>query len=232
MPGLGMPSYAVPVTTELGRRSVPAALLDLPGFGTRGRRTVAPDVGAIGDVAAQWVLARCTGAPVLVAGHSTGGNAALTAGLALQSLGLEVSVLLVGPVFTPAQRRLPALLAAAALAYRRDSPRQLADGAGDLARGRTDVLRVVRSGLRDPVERRIARLEVPLVVVAGRSDSLAPRAWLQRLAESAERAPSVGVHSVRGSHNMPFTYPRDLADVVSAELHRLAEARQVHRDVG
>jgi fermentation-respiration switch protein FrsA (DUF1100 family) len=186
---------------------------------------------------------------VLVAGHSTGASAALTAALALHASGRRVALLLAGPVFTPAQRRLPVLLAAAPTAYRRDSPRQLAGGFGDLARGRSGVLRIIRSGMRDDVERRVARLAAPLALVAGRADTFAPRWWLDRLAAAATASPSVAVHVVPGSHNMPYTFPAELADVVCAELRlitgpaagrpaeasgsaqrdRLAEAGQVHR---
>jgi pimeloyl-ACP methyl ester carboxylesterase len=230
VPGLGLPSYAVPTVRELGRRSVPAAVLDLPGFGTDGPRTVAPHVGAIGDVAAQWVLARAARdgvpvgggvAPVLLAGHSTGANAALTAALALQGSGVRVGLLLAGPVFTPAQRQLRGLLGAAPRAYRHDSPRQLPGGLADLARARTDVLRVLRSGMRDHPERRLARLTVPLALVAARADAFAPRWWLQRLAAAATHAPSVRVHVVPGSHNMPYGFAAELAEVVRTELGRL-----------
>jgi hypothetical protein len=51
------------------------------------------------------------------------------------------------------------------------------------------------------------------MLTAGEADTYAPREWLDRLAVAAGST-NIGVRSLPGSHNNPFTHPEELADVV------------------
>jgi hypothetical protein len=44
------------------------------------------------------------------------------------------------------------------------------------------------------------------------------RRWLDALASGATRSPSVRVARLPGSHNNPYTHPRTLAEVVTADM--------------
>jgi alpha-beta hydrolase superfamily lysophospholipase len=212
LPGLGLPQYTFPTAAALARRGVRATVLDLPGFTAAGRHGSRPDVHDIGRVAAEWVEAQTITGSVVVLGHSTGSQAALAAALRLQETHARLGLVMAGPTFTPRQRRLGALGAATVTAYRRDSPAELMV-VPTAVRELTGVWSVLRSGMRDTPDARIRRLHVPLMLTAGEADTYAPREWLDRLAVAAGST-NVGVRSLPGSHNNPFTHPEELADVV------------------
>src|SRR4051794_23591744 len=213
LPGLGLPEYVFPMAEAIVRRGATCTVLDLPGFGAAGRHGSPSDVDAIGRAAAEWVEARGLTGPVVVLGHSTGSQAALAAALRLQEGRDRLALVMAGPTFTPRQRRLPALAAATVTAYRRDSPGELVVVPTAL-REAAGVWSVLRSGMRDTPEARLARLRIPVTLTAGASDSFAPEPWLQRLAAGAVSSPSVTVRVLPGSHNNPYTQPDELAAVV------------------
>lgn len=213
LPGLGLRAYLDPLLATFAGRGVRATLLDLPGFGRRGRPVCAPDVTAVGAAAADRVRALPTEDDVVLLGHSTGAQSALRAALDLQVDRPPVRLVLAGPTVAPTQRSLARLAAVAPLAYRHDSPRE-AVILPDLLRGHVRVLAYLRSGIADRPEDAVTRLRVPLVLLAGRADAFAPRPWLEALAD-ASGAPAV-VRVLPGSHNNPFTHPRHVAAAVLA----------------
>ena len=219
LPGLGLPQYVFPTADAVSRRGVRCAVLDLPGFAARRRHGSRRDVHDIGRVAADWVAERGAGGPVVVLGHSTGSQAALSAALRLQETHTRLSLVMAGPTFTPRQRRLGRLAAATATAYRRDSPAELIVVPTAL-REAGGVWSVLRSGMRDAPDQRIRRLRVPLTLTAGEADTFSPEDWLQRLAVAAVASPSVTVQRLPGSHNNPFTHPDQLAEAVLEAVTR------------
>ncbi|MFM6850710.1 MAG: alpha/beta fold hydrolase [Terrabacter sp.] len=212
LPGLGLPSYTLPTARALLARGVDCAVLDVPGFGSAPPRPTRPNIHATGLTAARWVEAEATERPVVLVGHSTGAQAALTAALALSARRRALSLVLAGPTFAPEQRRLLRLARAAPFAYRHDPPSEL--NPPELYRGRTAIVTMLHSGLRDAPEKRIAHLPLPVTVTAGAHDAFAPVEWLDLLARSARRAPTVRTSVLSGSHNNLFTHPDELADLV------------------
>jgi hypothetical protein len=87
-----------------------------------------------------------------------------------------------------------------------------------LGRGRLDVWSMLRSGMRDAPERRIAELRLGVTLTAGRSDAFAPPWWLRMLQASARQAAYARVVQTPGSHNNLFTHPREISDVLVAGL--------------
>jgi pimeloyl-ACP methyl ester carboxylesterase len=213
LPGLGLPQYVFPTAEALVRRRVAVTVLDLPGFEGTGRHGSAANVHAVGRAAAEWVDAANLAGPVVLLGHSTGAQAALTAALRLQDRKDHLGLVMAGPTFTPRQRRLPVLAAATVTAYRRDSPAELIVVPTAL-RGAAGVWSMLRSGMRDRPEDRLRSLRTALTLTAGASDSFAPESWLQRLAAATVTSPSVTVRILPGSHNTPYTQPDELAEVV------------------
>lgn len=212
LPGLGLPFYTIPTARSLAARGLACTVLDLPGFGSNLPRPTSPSIHAAGLTAARWIDGQAAGHPVVVLGHSTGGQAALTAALALSARRRDFSLVLAGTTFAPEQRRLHRLARATPLAYRDDRLDQL--DAMEVWRGRTGIVAMLHSGLHDAPEERIAHLPVPVTVTAGVHDAFAPVTWLDQLAGSARSAPSVRTSLLGGSHNNLFTHPDEIADLV------------------
>lgn len=212
LPGLGLPFYTRPTARTVAARGLKCTVLDLPGFGSSRPRPTRPTVHAIGMTAARWIELQAPHRPVLVLGHSTGAQAALTAALALSARRRDVALVMAGPTFTPDQRRLVRLAAAVPRAYRHDRPDEV--DPAELYRGRTGIVAMLHSGLHDAIEQRIPDLRLPLTLTAGVDDAFAPVDWLDLLARSARQAPSVRTSLLNGSHNNLFTHPEEVAELV------------------
>jgi pimeloyl-ACP methyl ester carboxylesterase len=223
LPGLGLPGYTLPTAAAIAARGVECAVLDIPGFGSSEPRSARPHIDAIGAVATQWILQEAGTRPVVVLGHSTGAQAALTAALGLQTQRRTFAVVMAGPTFRPEHRRVPRLLAATPFAYRNDAPAEI--DVMEVLRARFDLLRLAGSGLRDAPESRIAGLVAPVAVTAGEHDSYAPSEWVTLLARSAVQSSRVRTSIVGGSHNNLYTHPAEVADVA---LLALEDARTWH----
>lgn len=243
VPGLGLTESAAPLADAVRSRGAECVVLDLPGYshrrparGALGRGPVPtpPTVADVGRAAAAWVRSHGPhhGGPVTLVGHSTGAQAALTAALVLQreppdppdrpdppGVTSGPALVLVGPTFRPSHRRIPGLLLATPLAYRRESPSELRV-LPEILRGGLDLVRFLRSGMQDRPEERLGRLRLPLTLAAGRADTYAPEPWLRELAARAVQSPAVRVVRTEGSHNAVFTHPHQMAQVVLA-AHRL-----------
>jgi pimeloyl-ACP methyl ester carboxylesterase len=213
LPGLGLPFYTIPTARSLVARGLACTVLDLPGFGSNLPRPTSPSIHAAGLIAARWIDAQAAGHPVVVLGHSTGGQAALTAALALSARRRDFSLVLAGTTFAPEQRRLHRLARATPFAYRDDRLDQI--DPMEVYRGRTGIIAMLQSGIHDAPEERIVHLPVPVTVTAGVHDAFVPVTWLDQLAGSARSAPSVRTSLLGGSHNNLFTHPDEVADLVA-----------------
>ncbi|GAA2156110.1 alpha/beta hydrolase family protein [Humibacillus xanthopallidus] len=212
LPGLGLPFYTLPTARSLTARGLDCEVLDLPGFGSARPRPTRPNIHAIGLSAAGWVRARAAERPVVVLGHSTGSQAALTAALALEGVRHGYSLVMAGPTFAPTRRHVVPLAAVTPFAYRDDGPREV--DPAEIGHGRLGIAQMLHSGMRDAPERRIAALRAPLTVTSGVHDAFAPAAWLDTLATSAVSAARTRTSLLGGSHNNLFTHPDELADLV------------------
>lgn len=222
LPGLGLTFYTRRTAAALAARGLPTAVLDLPGFGSDRPWPTRPDIHAIGLTAARWVESQASERPVVVLGHSTGAQAALTAALALGARRRRLSLVLAGPTFCPEQRRLSGLALATPLAYRDDRPTEI--DPAEAWRGRAGIVAILGSGLRDAPEERVAHLRAPVTVASGVHDAYAPFDWLDRLATSAGNAPRVRTARLGGSHNNLFTHPEEVADLVALAADDAAQA--------
>jgi pimeloyl-ACP methyl ester carboxylesterase len=216
LPGLGLPGYTLPTASAIAASGVECAVLDLPGYGSSQPATSDPDVHEIGKVAHRWVLHQAAGRPVVIMGHSTGAQAALTAALALQDDRQEFALVLAGPTFRPEHRQLPRLLWATPFAYRNDSPAEL--DVREILRARLDLARILRSGMRDAPESRIRQLRAPVTITAGTHDAYSPADWLEQLANAATNSAHVRTAVIDGSHNNLYTHPAAIADLAVLAL--------------
>ncbi|GAA2737810.1 hypothetical protein GCM10009867_26520 [Pedococcus aerophilus] len=216
-PGLGLPRYLLPLARTLAGSGVEVVVFDALAFRGR-RRRVRPTIRGLATAGQQWVaeLARTSLAPhgpLVVFGHSTGAQVALEVALGLQHTGRIDCLVMAGPTFTPKQRGLLHLVPAGLTAWRKDPPTELVV-LKNLARVRTDVVRMVLSGLRHRPEERVTRLRVPLTTTAGEADSFAPSEWLEQLAAKAGAGGRSQV--LVGSHNNVFPHPDEVAELVRA----------------
>ncbi|MDQ1123708.1 alpha/beta fold hydrolase [Microbacterium trichothecenolyticum] len=188
--------------------------IDLPGFGGLPTPDQTPDVGemaqGLGVVLDELGVRRA----VLV-GHSMGAQWVVE--LAIRRPDLADAVVAIGPVTD--DRRRGALTQALLLA--RDSA---LEPLGANAIVLTDYLRCgpvwyarqARHMLRYPLEERVSRLRMPLLVVRGGSDPIAREAWARRL---SDRALSGTLCTVEGHrHLVQFT----AATVVAARIRAFA----------
>jgi len=149
-------------------------------------------------------------------GTAPAGQIVVTADPASSSAGaarrtLRAPIRCGSPPFTPPQRQLHRLIPAALAAYRKDTPKELVV-VRDLARVRTDVVRIVLSGLRHRPEERMPALRVPVTLTAGEADCFAPAPWLERVAQLADGPSRVRV--LPGSHNNVFPHAAHVAELV------------------
>jgi pimeloyl-ACP methyl ester carboxylesterase len=219
LPGLGALGYVLRFARAVAEVGGACSLLDLPGFGTPGGLASRPTVEGIGATAAQWVRVSDAAQPVVLLGHSTGAQAALHAGVALQDDRPPSVVVMAGPTVAPSQRSLPRLAAAVPAAYSHDSMGELVV-LSDFLRASADLMAMLRSAIADRPEVNVAALRPRLLLTAGRRDAFAPPSWLSAIATAAVAADSARVVQLPGSHNNPYTHASLLARLVVAADRR------------
>lgn len=218
LPGLGIPSYVLPTARALAASGMACTVLDLPGFGTTSALSCAPDIEAMGRAGATWIARLPFSTRVVVMGHSTGAQAALTAALDIQASRPDAALVMAGPTFRPAHRGVAGLALATLPAYRDETVSEVVAVAPDLVRGHLRIARIIASGMRDRPEERITALRLPLVLTAGRHDSYAPSSWLAALGRAASRVPAVTTEVLPGSHNNLYTHAGRVARLVDTAL--------------
>jgi pimeloyl-ACP methyl ester carboxylesterase len=209
LPGLGAPGYLTRWARELARETH-VVVLDLPGWRWGRPRACPPTLAGIADATEHWL--RTTGRQeVVLLGHSTAAQS--VARVARIAPGLLVGAVLAGPTFAPEARRPAALLRRAARTSRREAPGELpAVLPSYLHSGILPLLRLVLDALPDALEDVVAEATVPLLVLTGWGDEMAPPEWAKRLARRAGATAQVDV--MPGAHNFCFPFPNDAAAAV------------------
>jgi pimeloyl-ACP methyl ester carboxylesterase len=201
LPGLGAVGY---LARWMSACSSPMTVLDLPGYRYGGAHSCPPRIADIADRCAGWLAA--TGRrDVVLAGHSTGAQCAVR--VAAQCPDRVRFLLLLAPTFLPAARTVGALLRRAVPTLGNEDPRELRYVMPAYLRGGGwPVLQLIRDGMNDEPEVALGSVAVPVGVVTGARDQLAPPDWGQELARIAGGRAAV----TPGAHNFCFTHPDEL----------------------
>lgn len=214
--GLGVSSrYFGQLAARLAEVGV-VHLVDLPGFDGVPHPGRPVEMTEFADLVEWW--ARHTGleAPVAV-GHSMGSQIVVEA--MARNPGMAGHAVIVGPPVNRAERSAPrqVLRLLQASPYESSRMRRTAM-AGYLRCGPHWVTQVMPRMLAYPIEDRIADLTVPLLIIRGEHDAVAPRDWCDHL---ADRAPDGAVAEIPGAgHGVILDHKDETADLVLAHARR------------
>jgi pimeloyl-ACP methyl ester carboxylesterase len=199
VPGLGLDARS---SARL-RTHVGGAVVPLPGMGLR--ETVPPL-----EILADRLVAALGEGPVVLVGHS---QSCQVVAVAAERDPRVAAVVLLGPTTDPRMRRLPVLarrwLATSVLEPVRQVPLVLAQWARTGPRAMVSLWRMASP---DRIDRRVATLAMPVVVVRGTRDALCPHDWAAALATAA---PDGRLVEIPGAVHMTVqTHPDEVAAIL------------------
>lgn len=208
--GLGASSATFVDLAVLLRRHGTVHLLDLPGFGRVPRPGRPLTMGDLALLVARWVGRTGVRDAVLV-GHSMGTQVVVE--VPVTSPGTASHVVLVGPTVDDSAPTAPRQLARLAASAVAEPPRVLAVLARSYAECgprwyATELTRMLEHRVAD----RLREVDVPVLVVRGAHDRVAPAGWAARLARVAPRGRAVTVPGA--AHAAMQSHARDVADLV------------------
>lgn len=205
--GFGVSSrYFGPLARELSRYGR-VVVLDLPGFGKTNDPDHALRIRGFAHVVNETIRRLHVVDPVLV-GHSMGTQVAVEA--LVHAPGLSCGALLAAPVVNDHERRGGMLLWRFAESAVKEPPDSAWDSVrGFLRSGPRCLIRDFRPMLRYRIEDNIRAVSVPVAVVGGAEDHIAPPDWCHRLA--AQRDDSSVVIVQGAAHQMIHTNAPEVA---------------------
>jgi pimeloyl-ACP methyl ester carboxylesterase len=179
--GLGVSTlYLRPALRTFARERAVLAL-DLPGFGKSDDPPEPLGVPELAAFLATW-LDRAQVGPVPVVANSMGCQVAVE--MAAVRPNLVSALVLVGPTADPSARSVPELVGRLAVDSVREPLALSAGVAFDylVRAGPLRTLATARLMFEHRIDERAARVPVPVLVVRGQRDPIAPREWCARLA--------------------------------------------------
>ena len=227
--GIGVSGrYLMPTAVRLAT-TYKVYVPDLPGFGLSGKPSRILDVAGLADALAAWMRVMRLPAATLL-GNSFGCQ--IIAELGVRHPTLVDRVVLQGPTIDAHARSMRRQV----LRWTMNSPfepRAAWTSLGAVVRqdyrdaGVGRVIATFRHAVRDRIEDKLPRLDVPALVVRGTRDPIVPQRWAHEAARLLPQGRLVVVPG--GAHTMNFTSPDDLARVVRDFLE--ATPRSATRNV-
>ena len=206
--GIGS-SYFVPLAERLAGH-VRVYAPDLPGHGRSDHDARPLGIAELGAALAAWMGARGLRGAVVVA-HSHGCQVVLEA--LARDPGLACELVLIGPTLAPQARGVARLLARALIGTLFERPSAGVWMALDYYRAGARVLAAeLRAMLAHAPEPLLAQVRVPVRVVRGSRDLVAPQRWAERVARlTGAPAPAV----IRGwGHAVHYDAPATVAGLI------------------
>jgi pimeloyl-ACP methyl ester carboxylesterase len=223
VPGLGL-SAAVPRHT-LDRLPHPSEVVELPGFGRPAPRGTALDP----DDLARLLLARLDALAVdraVLFGHSA--SCQIVAAAAARAPDRAAGLVLVGPTTDPRASSWPALVARWLRTAGHERPGQVPRLVRDYARtGPGAMLRGMGAARRHHIDRTLAAVGCPVLVVRGRHDRIAPQDWTAALAALPPHGRAQTLPA--GGHMVPITHPAALAAAIEEFLGTIGDVIDLTR---
>ncbi len=184
---------------------------DLPGFGASERPASALDLAELADALVGWMdvvgLDR-----VAMMGHSLGCQ--VLTHVATRHPERISRAVLVGPTLDPTARSAVRQAARLALDGLREPVSELPWVAADYFRcGPARMLQTLRDALTADVEARLRAMRLPVLLVRGEGDPVAPQDWLEHAASLLTDA---SVTVLPGAHAVTYSHPDELAAAITA----------------
>jgi pimeloyl-ACP methyl ester carboxylesterase len=209
VPGLGL-SVAVARRALDRIPGIARTVVLLPAFGHRAprRKDVAP--GPLADLLLADLPTEC---PVVLVGHSA--SCQIVAEVALRRPDRVAGLVLVGPTTDPRAATWPGLVRRWLRTAAHERPGQIPLLAVAYARtGLVSMARGMDAARRHRLDRTLAGVTCPVLVVRGRADAICPADWAAALAAAA---PQGSVETLpAGAHMVPVTHPEALAARIAA----------------
>jgi len=225
--GLGMATnYLEPTMRALADR-LAASALDLPGFGGSRARRRHLSLAELADALVEWMRARGIRAPILLA-QSHGCQVVVEA--VARNPECASSLVLNAPTMLAGSRTMHAQLWHVV----QDTPREpfalVPHVARDYLRaGPSRILGTLRDALRDRIEDKLPQVSVPVTIMCGDRDPVAPPAWGKQLAHLTGSESGLGearfVVIPGAAHAAPFSHPAAIAKEVLAVAAHLEPTR-------
>lgn len=211
VPGLGL-STAVARRTVERLPGVDRAVVLLPGFGLRVPRGLPVTPARLADRLLERLADR---GPVVLVGHSA--SAQLVAEAAVRAPDRVAGLVLVGPTTDPRAPSWSGLAGRWLRTAAHEHPGQLPLLVHAYARtGLVSMARGMDSARHHRLDRTLAAVACPVLVVRGRHDRICPADWTAALAATAPSGAAATLPA--GAHMVPITHPRMLADRIAAFL--------------
>lgn len=187
--------------------------LDLPGFGRTDKPDKALRIGHYAGVVTSAVRHLGLGDVVLI-GHSMGCQV-VTETLVLNP-GIATSAALIGPVVNSTERRLGILTRRFFQSVLKETPSSVLPSLLAWARcGPRMLINTIPPMLGYRLEERITHVDIPLLLIAGAMDRLAPQEWLTELQRRSRGSAQVEI--VPGaSHQVMVTHPARVTAAILA----------------
>lgn len=218
VPGLGLTVDGWRgVVARLGD-AVPLAVLGLPAAGLPGRGAPLDPTSEADRLARRLEdLGLTAGGPVVLLGHSA--SCQMVAETARRHPALVRGLVLVGPTTDPRAVPWPRLVGRWVLTAAREDPRRVPEIVREYVVTRlSGFLVAMRRARHHDLRAALAGSTVPVLVLRGPHDRLAPAVWLGDLARTR---PGIEVVTLpAGAHMLPLTHPADVARWVRRAVSR------------
>jgi pimeloyl-ACP methyl ester carboxylesterase len=217
--GLGVSSrYFVPTALSLAP-SYHVYAPDLPGFGRSDKPPWVLDLPELADILAAWMETVGLERAALI-GNSMGCQT--VANLAIRHPERIERAVLVGPSMDRRGRNgLEQFRRALADLPREPASQWLTVARDYLAAGPLRVARTLRHALRDRIEDQLPRVRVPVLVVRGARDPIAPQRWAEEVTRLLPRGRLVVIPGA--AHTVNYSAPEALTAVVRPFLDEAGE---------
>lgn len=202
---------------------------DLPGHGLSYKPQVTLDLPGLAEALAEWMTAIGLQRSCLL-GNSYGSQICVE--LAVRDPDRVERLILQAPTVDPKARTLPRQLARRVVSgWRERNESEPADNETTQDWWEIGLRRMVkdaRHALRDPIEEKLPRLQVPTLVLRGSRDPIVPQRWAEEATDLIPRGRLVVLPEA--IHTITFTRPDQLVEAILPFLKEAADEESKPQD--